>query len=403
MRQGLRFSPPSIDVPAEVDWLLLRALGREFTAWDETGTLDPKGLSELAGAVGLLGRVRARWPREKLVPELGAGLLEEADRAIHRIAANELLQERVSSQIAGMASEEGEPSIFLKGLALRLGGHSIAGARQASDIDVLVPRDAAESLSRTLIQEGSTKLEIQPQEHHLPPLDHPLGAVVEIHVDLRGVNLEGRGAATAEECISSGQCRALEGWPEGTYIPDSSLLMAHLLVHGLGQHGFSPGAYPLIQLLADLQDLGFTGEQGERFMEEGLLWIQNEVSQEEVAGTRDLLRQLEEGERASEIVVRDVAAALILKHMLAGSMDAEYRQSLKLSAVTRPSIARPGLTGLLRNMSSAIFLTRGQIDVIYGQPQTEVGYLARRLWRPFDLVGRTLKTLQAKKKLRFRE
>jgi len=155
--------------------------------------------------------------------------------------------------------------------------------------------------------------------------------------------------------------------------------------------------------LADLQDLGFTGEQGDRFMEEGLLWIQNEVSREEVAGTRDLLRQLEEGERASEIVVRDVAAALILKHMLAGSMDAEYRQSLKLSAVTRPSIARPGLTGLLRNMSSAIFLTRGQIDLIYGQPQTEVGYLARRLWRPFDLVGRTFKTLQAKKKLRFRE
>ncbi len=110
MRQGLRFSPPSIDVPAEVDWLLLRALGREFTAWDETGTLDPKGLSELAGAVGLLGRVRARWPREKLVPELGAGLLEEADRAIHRIAANELLQGCPHRLPAWPAKRENPPS-----------------------------------------------------------------------------------------------------------------------------------------------------------------------------------------------------------------------------------------------------------------------------------------------------
>ena len=403
MRQGLRFSPPSIEVPTEVDWLLLRALGREFTAWDETKSLDPKGLSELVGAVGLLGRVRARWPRENLGPELGAGLLEQADRAIHRIAANELLQERGSSQIAVMASEEGEPSIFLKGLALRLGGHSIAGARHASDIDVLVPRDAAGALHSALVEQGSVEHEIQPQDHHLPPLEHPQGAIVEIHVDLRGVNLEGERAATAEECLSSGRCRVLEGWPEGTHIPEWSLLIAHLLVHGLGQHGFSPGAYPLLQLLADLQDLDFSGDQGDLFLAEGYGWIKTEVTREEVVGTRDLLRRLEEGDQASDIVAGETAPAVILRHMLAGSLNTEYRQSLKLAAVTRTSIARQGLMGLLRNLGSAVVLTRGQIDVIYGKPKTEFGYLGRRLWRPFDLMGRTIKTLQAQRKLRLRQ
>ncbi len=73
--------------------------------------------------------------------------------------------------------------------------------------------------------------------------------------------------------------------------------MAHLLVHGLGQHGFSPGAYPLIQLLADLQDLGFTGEQGERFMEGRVSSGSRMKSLKEEIGRdqEDVLRQLEEG------------------------------------------------------------------------------------------------------------
>ncbi len=403
MRQGFRFSPPSVDVPPEVDWLLLRALGPEFKPWVEARNLDSDRLTKVVGSDGLLGRVRARWPRENLESELDLDVLEQADKAIHGIAATELLQEKVASQIASMASDQGAPAILLKGMALRLGGYSVAGARRAGDIDLLVPSGNAETLFLTLIQQGSLKVDSQPQEHHLPPLVHPLGAVVEIHVDLRGVRLGGHGAATAEECLSSGHCRALENWPEGTYIPDSNLLMAHLLVHGLGQHGFSPGAYPMLQLLADLQDLGFTGDQGDRFLAEGYGWIQLEVSREEVLGIRELLRRLEQGEKASEIVTGNAAPALILGHMLAGSMDAEYRQSLKLAAVIRPSIERQGLKGLLRNLGSAVLLTRGQIDLIYGQPRTEVGYLARRLWRPFDLVGRTAKTLQARRKLRSRE
>jgi len=159
----------------------------------------------------------------------------------------------------------------------------------------------------------------------------------------------------------------------------------------------------MLQLLADLQDLGFTGDQGDRFLTEGYGWIQDEITREEAVGTRELLRLLEKDEKASEIVTRGTAPALILGHMLAGAMDAEYRQSLKLAAVTRPSGDGRGMAGLLRNLGRAVVLTRGQIDEIYGRPKTELGYLARRLWRPFDLVGRTARTLQVRRKLRSRE
>ena len=237
----------------------------------------------------------------------------------------------------------------------------------------------------------------------MPPLAHPLGAAIEIHVDLRGVRLEQDRAATAEGCLDSGRCRAVEDWPEGSYIPDSTLLIAHLLVHGLAQHGFSPELYPLLQLLADLQDLDFAADRGDRLLKEGYAWIQHDVTREEVAGTRELLRLLESGERASDIVTGDTAPAVILRHMLAGSMDAEYQQSLKVAAVLRHSSERQGLKGFLQKLSSAVVLTRGQIDVIYGKPKTELGYLGRRLWRPFDLVGRTNRTLAARRRVRSRK
>jgi hypothetical protein len=35
-----------------------------------------------------------------------------------------------------------------------------------------------------------------------------------------------------------------------------------------------------------------------------------------------------------------------------------------------------------------VFLTRAQVDMIYGRPRTELGYLGRRLARPLDLAWR---------------
>jgi len=42
----------------------------------------------------------------------------------------------------------------------------------------------------------------------------------------------------------------------------------------------------------------------------------------------------------------------------------------------------------VRSVLSAVFLTRSQIDAIYGPPRHPLGYLGRRLARPFDLLRR---------------
>jgi hypothetical protein len=43
---------------------------------------------------------------------------------------------------------------------------------------------------------------------------------------------------------------------------------------------------------------------------------------------------------------------------------------------------------LLRSLVGAVVLSDAQIDAIYGPPRGRLGYLGRRLARPFDLLGR---------------
>jgi hypothetical protein len=62
------------------------------------------------------------------------------------------------------------------------------------------------------------------------------------------------------------------------------------------------------------------------------------------------------------------------------------------------SFFQPALTdrGRVRTVATlavqtTLFPTRAQIDAIYGAPAGRAGYLARRLWRPFDLSLRLLR------------
>ncbi|MEN8164875.1 MAG: hypothetical protein ABFS37_12155, partial [Acidobacteriota bacterium] len=46
---------------------------------------------------------------------------------------------------------------------------------------------------------------------------------------------------------------------------------------------------------------------------------------------------------------------------------------------------------LLRTLWGATVLTRGQVHALYGKPKSTWGYWGYRLYRPFDLIGRTLR------------
>ena len=218
-----------------------------------------------------------------------------------------------------------------------------------------------------------------------------MGGGLEVHHRLIGIRVADENGVSAAECLSMGLCKKVSSLVGDCFVPTETLLLAHFLVHGLAQHGMSPQAYCSLRLLADLQDLEFSGPRGEAFFKRAFGWIERAVSRQKVEASRELLRRFEAGERASRIVDADDDAGFLLRHMLAGYDDVDYQRALTLLRLLEEFDSSKRGRAVLRNAGRALWLRRAQIDVIYGRPKTSLGYLGWRLWRPFDLVRRLVR------------
>ena len=256
------------------------------------------------------------------------------------------------------------------------------------DVDVLVPGESARRFQDALIEAGCHSPDAPEAEHQLQLLTHPTGLGVEVHRLIPGVRFDGGSSATAEQLIERGLCRAVEALPNGTFVPGQSVLAAHALVHGLAQHGLSPDNYPWSRFLADVQDLGFgaaEGRQGSR-----------DAHAVDRAGRRVGRGRGGPGTRGSagwgedplELAAGDDHVATLLHHLVAGATDDGYVQSMRLARRAQAVTDQPRWRRLLVEGWRTVWLTRPQVDKLYGVPASALGYWGWRLWRPFDLVGR---------------
>ncbi|MFL6193510.1 MAG: nucleotidyltransferase family protein [Thermoanaerobaculia bacterium] len=373
---GLRFRPPSLAIPAEVRWMLLRAFGPAGAPFPEpVDPFDPEAALAMARRFELSARIAARQGRERLAAELGAGAAAGFWRDRTAAAAAGLRLEAAARRVAEMAAALDVPLAFLKFVALEMAGVLAAGSRDACDVDVLVPRERAEDLWRALLGAGWRGSGLPEAEHQLPALQGPEGAVVEIHRLLPGVRLTGASSATFGELERLGFLEILPAWPGRSSAPAPEVQAAHVLVHGLGQHGYWPASYSLLKMVADLIDLGALTERAAQ-------WVAKDVPAAEAEAVRRLGVCLEAGQEP------DGSAGTLLHHILAGRLDPDYEQSLRLGLFrSQPSDrSRPAQLG--RAVLGAVFLTDAQIDALYGRPRTRLGYLGRRIARPFDLLLR---------------
>jgi hypothetical protein len=200
-----------------------------------------------------------------------------------------------------------------------------------------------------------------------------------------GVRPDAGGSATVAALARAGLLEPAPGLP-GCSVPARPVQMAHTLVHGIGQHGFWPASYSLLRMLADLIDLGFHGEADAPLAERAVRLVARDVAPEEAEAVRGLCQALALGEEIEEVSAPGSAA--LLRHILAGRLDAGYAAALRLSLFReQPSDRRP-VVRMVRTALSALFLSRAQIDAVYGRPRHPLGYLGRRLARPFDLLRR---------------
>ncbi|MGB5552799.1 MAG: nucleotidyltransferase family protein [Thermoanaerobaculia bacterium] len=394
-RTGIRFRPPNLQGSPEIDWVLRRAFGPPSIRVGAVGELDRQTACDIAQKLSLMARIRTRTPRETLEVEVGSESIELFDRDTVLNTGMELQHEQVCRDLARLARELSIPVIWLKGMALRLMQATLPGSRRTGDIDVLVPSESGTRLYEALIESGCERSGIRAPEHHLSMLQHALGSAIEIHHEIDGVRFDDRAYATAEQCLGGNLVVEADGIPPGTLLPVEPLLVAHLLAHGLSHHGKAPEAYPAFQLLADLQDLG-KGQPADPAIDPvSTAWVAGDVSGQEVSAVIDVLRRLSAGEKSSTITCAESDSATLLSHWIAGSLDPDYLQSLKLGRRLDSQRGRGRARQIARTGWRAVWLSDQQVEMLYGQPRSALGYLGWRLWRPFDLIGRTCSSVAA--------
>lgn len=354
--------------------------------------LDADEAVALSRRFELAARIAARTDRERLASELGeagaAQLLR--DRAVAAAMGLQLVS--TAQQVAEVAAALSVPLVGLKFLALEAGGRLLPGGRSACDVDILAPGEKAGPLWRALIAAGFRASGLPEYDHQLPTLVAPGGGAVEIHRIIPGLRLDGRRSATYAALAEAGLLVPAAGLGTGFSVPAPEVQAAHTVVHGLGQHGFWPASYPLFRMVADLSDLAGLGAPTPRDGEVPLVsargegWVEGDVPRLELAALAALCRRLARG--ADLEGPWEGPERILLAHILAGRLDPDYEKALRLGLFRHQPSDRPASVRLFRSLVGAVVLSDAQIDAIYGPPRGRLGYLGRRLARPFDLLGR---------------
>lgn len=357
--------------------MLLRAFGPAAAPFPEA--VEPAAALALARRFEISARIAGRQGRQRLAAELGEEAATGFARDRARAAAGGMRLMEEVRRVAGVAADLGMPLACLKFAALEGTGLLAAGSRGACDVDLLAPGERAGELWRALLAAGFRSSGFPEAEHQLPALTGPQGGVVEIHRHLPGVRLAGAASASFAALERAGLLRPLPDLPGRCAAPLPEVLAAHVLVHGLGQHGYWPSSYSLLKMVADLLDLG-------ELTDRAAAWVGRDVSADEAAAARRLIGRLAAGEDPAGW--QPGPEEELLRHILAGRLDPEYAGALRLGLFRPQPSERSRPVQLARAVLGAIFLSDAQIDAVYGPPRNRLGYLGRRLARPFDLLRR---------------
>ncbi len=415
MNSDFPYRPPSVPIPPGV----AAALDLAFGPVDGEGGFaaefaDPEGVVEAARRMVLSGRIAARWPASLLQGVLGVGAAEACRLDLRGLAVAELRAEAIVQTIAASADSMDLPVVFLKGAAMVMEGLILPGSRGLGDVDVLAPEGREVLLQERLKAEGCVEPEDLPSgEHQLQALAHPLGLAVEVHLCLRGVRNADQNSMTLTDLRQTPLVRLLPGLPGEAYVPSRDMLLAHAIVHGLAQHGLNPKSYPMLRFVADIIDLDLAGALDRGDFERWKPMVERDVSFGEIQALGEMCRRLTGplifdralapchsrhdtgegcslGDRAAAVWAGDDDPALMLRHLVLGAVDVQYRDSLRIRSLVSVLPSRGRGTTLLRTVWSTTVLTRGQVEALYGKPGSAWGYLLYRLFRPFDLAWRTL-------------
>jgi hypothetical protein len=402
VRTGFRFRPPEVETPAELRWVASRAFGPPGGSAEDVAKPDPVGAVRVAERLELAPRIAARIDRARLTLELGEGAADRLMEGHRAAAASALAAEEICRRVAEVARAIDLPVVATKGAAMSLLGIGVLGARTACDVDLMTSSDGVHDLQGVLVEAGFREEPVRAAEQQLAPLHHATGLLVELHRMLRGVRIDGRRSATAADLVEHHLLDRAEGGPDNLYLPDRDVLLSHVMVHGIAQHGAAPRSYPLFRMVADVQDFDLDSRAWQRFLDRSWPWIGASVSRGEVTSAWQLARRFADGDGLVSILAEGAEPSLMLRHLIAGEFDPEYQRSLRVVHITDPLASSSRIRTLLGKVHSNLWQSRERLERLYGRPRSPAGYAGLRLRRLIDLVVQALDSLWAGWRLRRR-
>jgi hypothetical protein len=375
----------------ELDWLLRRSFGPEQL---ELPALPDDAARARANALAqrldVSARIVSRTPHALLVNEIGEQLAEVWADQKRTVTLHTLLLFGVLKDLDDLAARSGVSLVLLKGLALICAGHVDFGSRATADVDILVPRSARQHLQPALEAIGPVASGPRLVDDQLQGRVHPSGVLVEPHLVLGHLSLDGSSGLGADDLASANRLVPLVKPFPHLAAPHPTVLAAHLIAHAIAQHGWRPGGYPVLRVVADLQDLFHRQPPSADDVRDMEQLTTGWVSAEEVRTVLEVASRLSAGESPGDLW-SDGGRGRLVRHLVEVSRSRDYEKSLELHALFDARPFDPAWQRFTRRLRRALWPPATLLATRYGAGPgfATMGWArARHLAHVCSLVGR---------------
>lgn len=371
----------------ELLWILFQGFSENIIPSND---LDEKKLIFFSEKFGLSSRIGGIYSKVK---DLKDNILIKNFLEKHRENQKKnLIIISCCSKLLELSKNLGIPTIFLKGAHLLLTKRTKLGYRSVADIDILVPEESAFKFFKFLLEKGFKSSKNPREDLHLPVLfDKFCG--VEIHKKIPFLRLKGeKDFINFDQIEKNFGLDFVENNGEKFFVLSEKCFIAHLFVHSLFHHYYSPHLYPFTRFFTDISDLDLGKEKFKENIDFIFDNFEIPFKKEKAISAIELLNFFKNGKK-EEIDNLSFNAKELFIHLIRGILDSSYCYSLRFKAIKNRYFFYTGFDKWKKIIRDVIWISSYQIDNLYTKPKNNFHLFFLRLYHIINVLFKILKFL----------